>query len=180
LIWKGKNYEGEIDDCLKELIRMSKFILNPKNKISVPHFVQNLLVAILSWCYRKGALLKKDLAKAHFYLGKLDDTRTPTNLLFEKAKVKQALNLHVEAKQLYKGIYHAYQELLKKAESEFYPYEYYIMGYIDEKVNKNLKRGKEFYKKGSTIVKLPNVKAFESMAYQRKCGVRLEKLEEEA
>jgi len=181
LIWKGKAYEGEIDDCLKELLRMCKFIYNSDGLISVPLAVQQLFIAIHAWCYRKGFLVKKDYSKAHSYLSKFDDQTTMANLLFDKAKVKEKLGLTSEAKHIYQKIYQTYIEAKQTmGESNLMPFDFYVLGFLEEKLNKNTKKAKEYYNKGANLTKLPNYKAFESLAFQRKCLRKVEKLEEEA
>mmetsp|Transcript_26735 Transcript_26735/g.23687 ORF Transcript_26735/g.23687 Transcript_26735/m.23687 type:complete len:112 (+) Transcript_26735:841-1176(+) len=98
LIWKGKQYEGEIDDCLKELLRMAKLVIKHNDTLGIPPSAQQLFMAVLAWCYRKGIFVKKDVSKAHSLLNNFDDNVTVANLLFDKAKVKEKLGLHTESK----------------------------------------------------------------------------------
>lgn len=181
LIWKGKTYDGEIDDCLKELVRMCKFICNNIETICVPLPAYQLFIAILAWCYRKGFFIKKDLSKAHAYLNRINDEAMPANLLFDKAKVKDKLGLHSEAKHLFQKTYQTYMDAKNAiGESKLMPFDFYVLGYLEMKLNKNAKRAKEYFEKGYCQNNLPNFKAFECLAFQRKCLRKIEKLDEDS
>lgn len=58
-------------------------------------------MAVLAWCYRKGIFVKKDVSNSHSILNNFDNNSTVANLLFDKAKVKEKLGLHNEAKSIF-------------------------------------------------------------------------------
>jgi hypothetical protein len=100
-------------------------------------------------------------------------------LLFDKAKIKEKLGLNSEAKSLYHKIYATFNEAKANiGESKLMPFDFYVLAYIDERINKSHKKAKENYQKGYCAENLPSFKAFECLAFQRKCLRKIEKIEE--
>jgi len=59
------------------------------------------------------------------------------------------------------------------------PVDYYIAGFIQEKLYKNAEKAKEFYKKGIEVNNQAEDygKIMEFLAFKRKCKTKLEKIQ---
>ncbi len=75
LVWKGKNYKGEIDECLGELLRMCRFVTENNQKFSVSADALQIFRAILGVCYAKGFLVKQSWKKALEYYDEINPLR---------------------------------------------------------------------------------------------------------
>ena len=159
---------------------MAKLVIKHNDTLGIPPSAQQLFMAVLAWCYRKGIFVKKDVSKAHSLLNNFDDNVTVANLLFDKAKVKEKLGLHTESKQIYQKIYQTYQAAKQSlGEGKFLPFDFYVMGYIEEKALDSKKKARASYLKGISLRNLQNYKAFENLAFQRKCQQRMDKIDQE-
>ena len=185
LQWKGKNYNGCIDECLSELIRTCMFIVDQNKTLVVSTDVQIIFSTILGACYGKGYFVKRNLRKALSYFAELNEDEvldTNPNLMFDKMKLQEKLGMKNESQTLGKKLYNKYSttdDPNTQGTINLGSFEYYLLGYLEEKIIKNEEKSKSYYQKGTEVVDGVNYRPFENLAYQRKCLKRLELLQRE-
>jgi len=184
LLWKGKNYKGEIDECLNELLRTCRIIFDNKDRLNVSIDAHHIFTSILGACYAKGFFIKKNLKKALDCYNELNESellQTSPNLMFDKARVLEKVGLIQESDNLKHLVYEKYLKIVKQIEDNkednVLANEYYILGVLEEIYKKNLDKAEEYFKKGRENVKGINHRPFESLAFQRKCQSKLQKIQ---
>lgn len=107
--------------------------------------------------------------------------QTNPGLMFDKARVQEKEGLEAESAALNKLVYDRYLSIAEQANTEgeasLMPFECYVLGVLEVKVNSDVKKAIEYFTKGSEDIKGMNYKPLESLAFQRKCLRKLEKLQ---
>jgi len=175
VLWKGKEYSGEVDDCLAEMIRMCKQITENADELGINSEMRGTFNYILSWAYRKGIFVKKNIAKALLCISDCDPEDSLPNVTFDKARIKDKIGMAEEAEMTYKKAYDSYTKLVSNPEETALPADFYNLGFLEVKINGDLERAREYWEKGTSVKMDPIPKPIECLVYQKKCLEKLEK-----
>ena len=209
LIFLGRDYEeennGKFEEIITEIYNYCSLAINRDDSLfgdsdqlglKYLHKLDPLVKGMMAYLYSKDYFINKNINKAHYYLFSLEDKELNNEEIYELSGLRDYLrcigeyrillkkeNKEEEAKKSLEVIEKLYTEEIFKEKEEkeesVMPVDYYIAGFIQEKLYKNTEKAKEFYKKGIEVNNQAEDygKIMEFLAFKRKCKTKLEKIQ---
>lgn len=169
LIFQGENDDEEFEDLVLELYKVcSLLIYRDGMKFGIPETqaveeikkLDSIKHGVIAYNYIKGFYLKQSFSKAEEYLrdvqNKDDSSKYPSLrdylVVLGKYRIAKANQENTKAKEILETIVDKYSEdSIKKLGKNAMPIDFWIGGYIQEKIFQNASKAKTYFMAGAHI-----------------------------